>query len=206
MGKPRFAWNEIPLAEPFPDTRAIELQIGPIDAPVLHSPVGRQYRQSACGSSGSTMSSATISPARAAAREPSDLSRARQYLSWPVSSRIAIVVRTWERGAGLTQACGTAACAAAVAAARKSSPTQGYGDAAGRRSSSSGARLQPCSHDRPVEFEFEGMLPDYLSQTASALIATRADRLAGRFHVRSRVMSGLEVITFGCRLNASNPR
>src|ERR1700690_475589 len=38
MGKPRFAWNEIPLAEEFRDTRAIELQIGPIDAPVLHSP------------------------------------------------------------------------------------------------------------------------------------------------------------------------
>ena len=28
-------------------------------------------------------------------------------------------LRTWERGAGLTKACGTAACAAAVAAARK---------------------------------------------------------------------------------------
>jgi diaminopimelate epimerase len=27
-------------------------------------------------------------------------------------------VRTWERGAGLTRACGSAACAAAVAAAR----------------------------------------------------------------------------------------
>ena len=38
MGRPRFAWNEIPLAEEFRDTRAIELQIGPIDAPILHSP------------------------------------------------------------------------------------------------------------------------------------------------------------------------
>src|SRR5690606_26177245 len=38
MGVPRFAWDEIPLAENFPDTRAIELQIGPIDAPILHSP------------------------------------------------------------------------------------------------------------------------------------------------------------------------
>ena len=28
-------------------------------------------------------------------------------------------LRTWERGAGLTRACGTAACAAAVAAARR---------------------------------------------------------------------------------------
>ena len=38
MGRPRFAWNEIPLAEEFRDTRAIELQIGPIDKPILHSP------------------------------------------------------------------------------------------------------------------------------------------------------------------------
>ena len=38
MGKPRFAWDEIPLAEPFHDTTGIELQIGPIDAPVLHTP------------------------------------------------------------------------------------------------------------------------------------------------------------------------
>ena len=38
MGVPRFKWNEIPLAEEFRDTRAIELQIGPIDKPVLHSP------------------------------------------------------------------------------------------------------------------------------------------------------------------------
>jgi diaminopimelate epimerase len=35
-----------------------------------------------------------------------------------VTSREHIVVRTWERGAGLTRACGSAACAAAVAAAR----------------------------------------------------------------------------------------
>ncbi len=38
MGAPRFKWNEIPLAEEFRDTRAIELQIGPIDNPILHSP------------------------------------------------------------------------------------------------------------------------------------------------------------------------
>ena len=38
MGEPRFAWNEIPLAEEFRDTRAIELQIGPIDKPILHTP------------------------------------------------------------------------------------------------------------------------------------------------------------------------
>jgi diaminopimelate epimerase len=38
MDRPRLRWDEIPLREPFQDTRQIELQIGPIDAPVLHSP------------------------------------------------------------------------------------------------------------------------------------------------------------------------
>jgi diaminopimelate epimerase len=35
-----------------------------------------------------------------------------------VTSRDSMVIRTWERGAGLTRACGSAACAAVVAAAR----------------------------------------------------------------------------------------
>src|SRR5262249_45290320 len=35
-----------------------------------------------------------------------------------VLSREHLVLRTWERGAGLTKACGSAACAAAVAAVR----------------------------------------------------------------------------------------
>jgi diaminopimelate epimerase len=35
-----------------------------------------------------------------------------------VMSREHLVIRTWERGAGLTKACGSAACAAAVSAAR----------------------------------------------------------------------------------------
>jgi diaminopimelate epimerase len=36
-----------------------------------------------------------------------------------VASSTAITLRTWERGAGLTKACGSAACAAAVCAVRK---------------------------------------------------------------------------------------
>lgn len=38
MGKPRFGWADIPLSEEFADTRAVELQLGPIDAPLIHSP------------------------------------------------------------------------------------------------------------------------------------------------------------------------
>jgi diaminopimelate epimerase len=36
-----------------------------------------------------------------------------------VTSPTSIAVRTWERGAGLTKACGSAACAATVCGARK---------------------------------------------------------------------------------------
>ncbi len=38
MGTPKFGWEEIPLSEEFRDTRMIELQVGPIDDPILHSP------------------------------------------------------------------------------------------------------------------------------------------------------------------------
>jgi diaminopimelate epimerase len=118
MGKPRFAWNEIPLAEEFRDTRAIELQIGPIDAPVLHSPavvnMGNPHaifwvddvNAHDLGRFGPLLENHPIFPERA------NITLAH------IVSRDAMIIRTWERGAGLTKACGSAACAAAVAAAR----------------------------------------------------------------------------------------
>jgi diaminopimelate epimerase len=119
MGKPRFGWDEIPLAEAFADTRAIELQIGPIDTPILHSPsvvnMGNPH--------------AVFWVARIA---DFDLARIGPMLEchpiFPERANISLAevvardklnLRVWERGAGLTQACGSAACAALVAAARK---------------------------------------------------------------------------------------
>jgi diaminopimelate epimerase len=119
MGKPRFLWNEIPLAEPFEDTTGIELQIGPIDAPVLHTPsvvnVGNPHaifwvddiNAYDLDRFGPLLENHPIFPERA------NISLAQ------VTSRNGLNLKTWERGAGLTRACGTAACAAAVAAARK---------------------------------------------------------------------------------------
>jgi diaminopimelate epimerase len=43
MGIPKFGWQDIPLAEEFRDTRMIELQVGPIDNPILHSPRWRRW-------------------------------------------------------------------------------------------------------------------------------------------------------------------
>lgn len=119
MGAPRFGWAEIPLAEPFHDTRAIELQVGPIDNPVMHSPsvvnVGNPHAifwvddidAIDLGRVGPLLENHPIFPERA------NISIAK------VLSPTHLRIRTWERGAGLTRACGTAACAAAVCAMRK---------------------------------------------------------------------------------------
>jgi diaminopimelate epimerase len=119
MGKPRFRWDEIPLAEEFRDTRAIELQIGPIDDPILDSPsvvsMGNPHAifwvddvgAYDLARFGPLLENHPIFPERA------NISLAK------VAARNAITLKTWERGVGLTKACGTAACAAAVAAMRK---------------------------------------------------------------------------------------
>ena len=101
------------------DTRMIELQIGPIDAPVLHSPsavsmgnphaifwVDRDVWSYELDRFGPLLENHPIFPERA------NITIAQ------VTSPGTMVIRTWERGAGLTKACGSAACAAAVAAAR----------------------------------------------------------------------------------------
>ncbi|RYE87188.1 MAG: diaminopimelate epimerase [Hyphomicrobiales bacterium] len=119
MGKPRFDWDQIPLAEEFADTTGIELQIGPIDAPILHTPsvvnVGNPHaifwvddvERFELGRFGPLLENHPIFPERA------NITLAQ------VISRDRIKIRVWERGAGLTRACGTAACATGVAAARK---------------------------------------------------------------------------------------
>src|ERR1043166_6697994 len=118
MGVPRLRWNEIPVAEEFRDTRSIELQIGPIDKPLLHSPsvvnVGNPHAVFWVDDVGA-YDLARIGPLLE--NHPMFPERANISLA-AVKSREHLVVRTWERGAGLTRACGSAACAAAVAATR----------------------------------------------------------------------------------------
>lgn len=118
MGPPRLGWKDIPLAEEFRDTRYIELQIGPIDKPVLHSPsvvsMGNPHaifwvddiHAYDLARLGPLLENHPIFPERA------NITLAH------IVDRDHIEMRTWERGAGLTRACGSAACATAVAAAR----------------------------------------------------------------------------------------
>jgi diaminopimelate epimerase len=118
MGAPKFGWRDIPLAEEFSDTRGIELQIGPIDAPILHTPsvvsMGNPHAifwvddvdAYDLDRFGPLLENHPIFPERA------NITLAH------IVDRDHITIRTWERGAGLTKACGSAACATAVAAAR----------------------------------------------------------------------------------------
>ncbi|MGN6534668.1 MAG: diaminopimelate epimerase [Mesorhizobium sp.] len=119
MGRPRFGWQDIPLAEEFRDTRMIELQIGPIDAPVLHSPsvVSMGNPHAIFWVDGDVWSYDLDRFGPLLENHPIFPERANITIA-EVTSRDAMAIRTWERGAGLTKACGSAACAAVVAAAR----------------------------------------------------------------------------------------
>jgi diaminopimelate epimerase len=118
MGAPRFRWDEIPLAEEMADTRAIELEIGPRGSPILHSPsvvsMGNPHAIFWVNDP-QAYDLAKIGPLLE--HHPMFPERANITLA-ATPSRDHVVIRTWERGAGLTKACGSAACAAAVAAAR----------------------------------------------------------------------------------------
>ncbi|HWP26580.1 MAG TPA: diaminopimelate epimerase [Xanthobacteraceae bacterium] len=169
MGVPRFDWREIPLAEQFHDTRAIELQIGPIDAPILHSPsavnMGNPHavfwvadvNAYDLAKIGPLLEFHPIFPERA------------NITLCAVQSPDHIVIRTWERGAGLTKACGSAACAAAVSAAR----TKRTGRKV--RVTLPGGDLMIEWRERddhvlmtgPVEFEYEGRFDPALFANAA---------------------------------------
>jgi diaminopimelate epimerase len=118
MGAPRFRWDQIPLAEEFADTRRIELEIGPRGAPILHSPsvvsMGNPHAIFWVDDP-AAYDLAKIGPLLE--NHPIFPERANITLA-AIPSREHLIIRTWERGAGLTKACGSAACAAAVAAAR----------------------------------------------------------------------------------------
>lgn len=119
MGAPRLDWAQIPLAEEM-DTRGIELQVGPIDAPHLHTPgavsMGNPH----------VVFFVADEPGDALVRGTGSLIEHHPLFPDGVNVGFAQVLapdrirlRVWERGAGLTRACGTGACAALVAAARR---------------------------------------------------------------------------------------
>ena len=171
MGAPRFAWNEIPLAKEFADTRTIELQVGPADKPILQSPSALSMGNPHAifwVDDVEAYDLASLGPMLE--RHPMFPERANITLC-AVQSPEHIVIRTWERGAGLTRACGSAACAAAVAAARlgrtgrKVRVTLPGGDLTIEWRESDGHVLMTG----PAEFEFEGRFDPALFEKADAV-------------------------------------
>src|SRR6185437_4862656 len=113
MGPARLLWNEIPLREA-QDTLHVPLTLGPLADPVCTN-IGNPH--------------ATFFVADAAAIDLPALGPALEHHSlFPERANIGIAelvapdrlrLRVWERGVGITRACGTGACAAVVAASRR---------------------------------------------------------------------------------------
>lgn len=118
MGEPILDWDKIPIAERM-DTMLVELQVGPIDDPILHSPGVVSMGNPHCVF---FVQDADIAPVAQVGPmiEYHPLFPERTNVGFAeIISRNTIRLRVWERGAGLTKACGTGACAALVAAVRR---------------------------------------------------------------------------------------
>ncbi|MFN9009616.1 MAG: diaminopimelate epimerase [Hyphomonadaceae bacterium] len=118
MGAPIFEWERIPISERM-DTMRIELQVGPIDDPILHGPGVVNMGNPHCVF---FVQDAELAPVEAVGPmiEYHPLFPERTNVGFAeIVARDHIRLRVWERGAGLTKACGTGACAALVAAVRR---------------------------------------------------------------------------------------
>jgi diaminopimelate epimerase len=115
MGAPRLAWEEIPLARPVSDTRSVDILLdgsdfGPASVVNMGNPHAVFFVDDV----------SAIDLERWGPRyETHPLFPEKANISFAeVRSRDRITLRVWERGVGATLACGSAACATLVAAAR----------------------------------------------------------------------------------------
>jgi diaminopimelate epimerase len=163
-GVPRFGWKDIPLSEPFFDTRHIELQVGPIDQPLIHSPSVVNVGNPHCifwvddldvvdlAKVGPMLEHHHLFP------EGANITLAR------VDARDHVTIKVWERSAGLTKACGTASCATMAAGFRikvidrKVRITLPGGDLFMEQREADDHVLMTG----PVAYEFDGVLPKEL--------------------------------------------
>lgn len=168
MGQPKFDWQAIPLAQPIADTAAILFPVGPgsVALPAAAVNMGNPHAVFFVDDL-DAYDLSLLGPGL----EHDPLFPERANISFAhVLDRDHIAVSVWERGAGLTYACGSAACAVLVAAAR-----QGL---AGRNAivSLPGGDLTVNWRESdgqvvlggPVEWEFETVLEPLLFEEATA--------------------------------------
>ena len=162
MGVPGLDWTQIPLSEEM-NTERVELQVGPIDAPLVHTPV--------CVSMGNPHVVFFVDAPVSDAFATGTGSLVEHHPLFPegvnvgfahIAARDHIQLKVWERGAGLTAACGTGACAAQVAAVRR-----GLTDRKARVEFETGSLViewrESDGHvimTGPVSMDFAGKLPE----------------------------------------------
>ncbi len=113
MGPARLDWRDIPLAGPA-DTLRLDLALGPLRDPVAVN-IGNPHAVFFVPDA-EAIDLAALGPQLE--RHPLFPQRANIEVA-TVLSPTRIRMRVWERGAGITRACGSGACATAVAAARR---------------------------------------------------------------------------------------
>ncbi|MBT5051293.1 MAG: diaminopimelate epimerase [Rhodospirillaceae bacterium] len=113
MGVPGLDWRDIPLSQP-EDTRHLELSSGPVRDPAAVS-MGNPH----CVFFVDDLDSTPIDEL-GPQLETHSLFPERANIGFAqILDQKTLRLRVWERGAGLTMACGTGACAAVVAANRR---------------------------------------------------------------------------------------
>jgi diaminopimelate epimerase len=117
MGRPRLAWHEIPVSRELSQTLELPVDASVLDRYGLTAPVGVSM-----GNPHAVFFVADAEREPLAAFGPliehDPLFPDRVNCSVASIQNGVIRLRTWERGVGVTRACGTAACASLVAASR----------------------------------------------------------------------------------------
>ena len=118
MGEPRLDWKDIPLKEAM-HTHHIDVKLGPIDNPVLHNPGAVNMGNPHCVFFVEDYETA----------KPDKVGPMVEFFPlFPEQANVSFAIveapdrvrlKVWERGVGMTEACGTAACATVVAGVRQ---------------------------------------------------------------------------------------
>ncbi|MGA9659961.1 MAG: diaminopimelate epimerase [Asticcacaulis sp.] len=158
MGVPGLNWQQIPLSEEM-NTERLELQVGPIDAPLYHTPVAVSMGNPHVVFFVDDVNRVDVRATGSLIEHHPLFPQGVNVEFAQVLDRQTIRMRVWERGAGITMACGTGACATLVAAARR-----GLTDRAATVIMDGGPlHVAWAENDHvimtgPVEVEFEGQL------------------------------------------------
>lgn len=118
MGKPRLNWDEIPLSEKMQTIR-MELQIGPIDDPLYWGPSAVSMGNPHCIFFVDDVESVALDKIGPMIEYHPLFPEQTNVEFAQIWDRKNIRMRVWERGVGITRACGTGACATLVAGVRR---------------------------------------------------------------------------------------